>query len=194
MTRKSMQVWVILMISYLVTLIVIAIFLSDFRACNEPRVYKIFKDLMPLFLSLPVAWLSTVFQKRASFLTSVRSLYEKSVNAVQSAIQYTHMERPTKSEYASVLKEISATIELFRGSFRNLAAKNNPGLYPFESLKEIHKIISSLSYDQNFKSVDCKSSRDQIVSLWQDRMRPALVNELDRQTPTTFDSPFWGQS
>lgn len=154
--------------------------------------YDVLKDLMPLLLALPVVLLSVLYQRRASFLTSVRSLYESAVNSVQSAIQYTHLEAPSRTEYAAVLKELSTSIELFRGSFSNLGREGERGLFPFEALKEISKEVSSLSYGEGFDKHSADRIRFRIVKLWQKKLRPAILNELDRQTPTSFDSPYWG--
>lgn len=190
MTRRSLLLWISMVMLYLVGLIVLAVYLSGGDPENQS--YRIFKDLIPLLLALPTAWLASVLQRRSSFLTTLQALYRDAVGSVQSAIQYTHKTKPSQVEFAEVQKQISTTIELFRCSFRNLEErKDGTGLFPFEALKTIKEWIDYASFGENSTEEKRAAARRAIVALWQKRIRAPLLNELDRETPTAFDSPYW---
>jgi hypothetical protein len=190
MTRKTLRYWVTSIVLYLIFLILLALYLSG---GIDPTVkqYIILKDLIPLLLAVPTALLAAVLQRRVSFLSNVRSLYENSVKSVQTAIQYTHIKDPTLTEFATAKKELSTTIELFRGSFKNLReGPNHVGLYPFEALKTVNDWIDHVGVGSDAAGKS-REARAAIIDLWKSRIRAPLLNELDRQTPTTFDSPYW---
>jgi hypothetical protein len=177
--------------AYLVVLVAVALYLSGGNHPEAKR-FLVFKELIPLLLALPTAWLASVFQRRASFLTTLRGLYKDAVASIQSAIQYTHKAEPSQTDFGEVNKQISTSIDLFRGSFRNLEESGaSSGLFPFEALKTVREWIDYLGFGQDATADKRKATRDAIVALWQNQIRKPLLNELDREIPTTFDSPFW---
>jgi hypothetical protein len=191
MTRRLLLVNVFLVIAYVV--LWIAIF-TYFTVENHPtrRIYAtIIKEMIPLIIAIPVAWLTTCFQKRNSFLTNLRTLYDRATLAIQSAIQYTHLPRPSQKEYAAVMKELAATVDLMRGSFKNIKEKRGKGgLYPLETLKIINNWVGYLGFGNTFKKSEAPEVRKNILKLWRRRLRPALFEELDRHRLSRFDSPF----
>jgi hypothetical protein len=58
-------------------------------------VYATYKDLLPLLIAIPAAWLGYCFQRRTSYLAALRTLWENLIPAVQQAIHYTHLAQPT---------------------------------------------------------------------------------------------------
>jgi hypothetical protein len=193
-TRKTLSLWVGVVIVYLILLILIGVALSACCGGPEKDAFKTFHNLLPVLLAVPGAWLAACFQKRASYLASLRALYERSVSAFEGAHQYTYLDAASQEDFSRIKKELSSVIELFRANFRNLEAEGaKSGLFPFESLKTINDWIDYLGWGVSFRKSERKLVRDGIVKLWTRRLRPSLLAELDRQTPTTFDSPFWGR-
>jgi hypothetical protein len=191
MTRKSLARWFIIVMCYLVMLIAIALYLSGGNKPDE-HAYRVFKDLSPLFIAIPTAWLASVLQRRASFLSTLHALYNNVIASVQSAIQYTHKAEPSQADFVDIQKQLSITIELFRGSFRNLGEDNGTiGVYPFEALKTVKKWIDYAGFGENSTPDKRAVARRAIVGLWQNRIRKPLLNEFDRETPTSYDTPFW---
>jgi hypothetical protein len=76
MTRRVLARWVMAIMIYLGLLIVLGLRLSDWGRNPDANAYRVFKDLIPLLIAVPAAWLGALFQKRASFLSSLRILYE----------------------------------------------------------------------------------------------------------------------
>jgi hypothetical protein len=193
MTRRVLSWWILAVLAYLVALVVITAYVG--AECGpDSKAFKTITSLTPVLLALPAAWLAACFQKRSSFLSNVRVLYERSVLAVQSAIQYTHLEKPQARHFAAVQKELSSVIDLFRGSFSNVGEdKGKIGLFPFEALKTMQDWVSSLRSSDHLETDEKirRNARRSIVELWQKRLRPSLLAELDRQRPTKFDSPYW---
>ena len=66
------------------------------------------------------------------------------------------------------------------------------GLYPFSSLKKIHKCISLLGHSKKIEYEDSIYVRESIVLLW-GVMRESLLQEFDRDKPTQPESPFLKQ-
>jgi len=109
--------------------------------------FEVWRSCISLVLAVPAAILSYYIQRRNSYLQSLRDLWKQLLPAVQSAIQYTHIDSPNQKEYASVKKELNVVIDLIRGIFKNVPVEGSPtDLYPYENLKDIDEVISYLSY------------------------------------------------
>ena len=182
---------VIIVISVYAAAIVVGVVLRLLDTNNKDALpYSTFKDLVPLIIAIPAAWLGYCFQRRQSYLKDVRELWSKMVGPVQDAIQYTYLNSPAQSDYARVLKGLSVAIEEVRGVFANVgAAEQCIGLFPFEGLKEIHKKISRLGFDERFEREAADGARREIVEGWKEHRR-SFLTELERDTPVRPDSPY----
>ena len=151
--------------------------------------FSVYADLIPFVVALPAVYLGFCFQRRQSFLNSLKSLWTKLIVSVQDSIQYTHLQQPGIEEYSVTLKNLSIVMEEIRGVYKNKFETNeNIGIYTFESLKDIYNQISNLGYGQML-SEDQKKSRDEIIKCWK-TLRKTFLRELDRSVPTYIDSPF----
>lgn len=190
MTKRSIKKAFITAILTFFALLVIGIFISIFDTTDKRVIFSTFKDLMPLFLGIAAAWLGYCVQRRSAYLQQLRTLWTKLVDAIQNATQYTHLKQPTQEQYSNVLMKLSIAIEEVRGVFCNLNENDeNPGLYPFEPLKDIYGIISDLGYSENFKSALATGSRNKVTVLWKE-MRKEILKEFDREEPT-FPHSHW---
>jgi len=151
--------------------------------------YETFKDLIPLILAIPAAYLGYCFQQRGSYLHSLRSLWSQLVIAVNSAIQYTYLVSPTQEQYGKILTDLSIVTDELRGVYKNIGENpKNVGIYPYEPIKDIHKAISGLG----FRNLDEKSritARRQVVGHWKS-IRPNFLDEFDRAEPTKVVSRY----
>lgn len=162
---------------------------AHFPGSDNP-VYGTFKDLMPLMIAIPAAWLGYCFQRRQTYLKDVRDLWAKLVAAVQEAIQYTHLKEPGQPAYASVNKSLSIATEELRAVFSNLGADHySDGLYPFESLKNIQATIGKLGFGRDFSSERAATARCEVIEHWK-KLRLHFLTELERGLPATPDSPY----
>ncbi len=184
MTKKSMLRWVLVYVAWLSFVAVIAFFVYLYGAACEAWYYKLYKDLVPIFVSFPLAWLGFCLQRRMSYLQQLRILWSKLIDAVQKSIQYTHKEKPTQDEYSTVLMAISSAIEEVRGVFSNIDENDkNIGLYPFEPIKRVYDTISELGYGKEYDLEAARGARVLIMRLWK-IARTEILKEFDREVPT----------
>ena len=105
-------------------------------------VYQTYRDLIPLIIALPAAFLAQAFQRRASYMQGLRSVWGNMVNAVAAALTYAETPAPSKEQHVDVLRRLSAVIEELRGFDANVPSGVAPGgWYPFEPVKQIHGVI-----------------------------------------------------
>jgi hypothetical protein len=163
------------------------------RVCSpkDDALYATFKDLLPLLVAIPAAWLAFAFQRRQSYLQTLRSVFTRTIEAVQAALQYTHASQPPSQEqFGAVLSRLSGAIDEIRGVFKNVGETSERiGVYPFESLKAIHTIVSSLGFGATFQAANGHMARQKILDAWEEMRRPFL-REFDRDFPTFVDTPF----
>lgn len=171
--------------------IAVGIGLRLLDTCNKDApVYTTFKDLVPLIIAIPAAWLGYCFQRRQAYLKDVRDLWSKMVVAVQDSLQYTFLLEPGQPEYGRVLKGLSITMEELRAVFENVGeGESRIGLFPFESIKSIYGKVSDLGFGAQFKPKEAKQAREEILILWK-KLRSHYLSELERGIPVRPDSPF----
>jgi hypothetical protein len=145
--------------------------------------------LIPVAVAVPLAILTSALQRRISYIQALRDLWKQLLPAIQSAIQYTHLESPQQSDFAKVLTDLSISIDLIRAVFRNVRKpksrrlKGQVLLYPYENIKDINAVISWLSYGSSHRSFnECQRARRIIIGLWQE-MYNEMLQEFDRDVP-----------
>lgn len=190
MTKKTIHGWFLAAIIYFIALIILGVIFSIFDQSERRVVFSTFKDMIPLLISIPAAWLGYCVQRRSAYLQQLRSLWSKLVDAIQSSMQYTHLAQPTQQEYSIVLIKLSSAIDEVRGLFCNLGEMDKEvGLYPFEPLKDIYGLIEKLGYDNSFATDKADEVRKKVFALWKD-VRQELLKEFDREEPT-FPHSHW---
>ena len=150
---------------------------------THPKIAAILDTLFPLLVAIPAAYLAASFSRRNSHLQALRDLWGQLIPAAQTAIQYTHLEQPTQTQYARTLEALATAIDMLRGVFDNVATDRPPGLYPYENLKDIYKVIQWLGCGSGFRGTqDAKKARKCVTRLWQE-MHSAMLTEFDRAVP-----------
>lgn len=144
----------------------------------------IIKDIIPVALAIPTAFLAYAFARRNSYLQALREFWKQLVPSMQKAIQYTHLAEPKQTDFAPVMESLSSAIDLTRGVFSNISKNGSRGLFPHENLKDIQSIISWLGFGESFKKADAAKARQCITALWQE-MHHAMLAEFDRDVPVT---------
>jgi len=147
---------------------------------KEPRLFQLYKDLMPLVIAVPAAYLGYCFQRRGSYLQALRELWKVLIPAVQRAIQYTYLDTPDRKEFANVMRDLSTVIDSLRGVFRNIPRRDNAGLYPYEPLKDIWQVMSWLRDERGAEQR--RHARHCIRRLWHE-VHSAMLTEFDREVP-----------
>lgn len=150
------------------------------------RYFDRLKELKELLVAFPAAWLAFCVQRRLAYTKDAKDLWIMMVEAIQASIQYTHLSEPTQKEYGKVLRSISVVMDNVRATFVNCGeSAGNVGLYPFERLKEIHRIISDLDFEDGFRAHEARAARHEIVEEWKMLRRQYLL-QLERGLPTTI--------
>jgi hypothetical protein len=180
---------ILVIVIYAAAILTGAILKANYPDKDAPP-YEAFKDLVPLIIAIPAAWLGYCFQRRQAYLKDVRELWTTLVIAYEKSLQYTHLQNPSQIEYGDTLYTISCAIEELRAVFINIGESGDTaGLFPFESIKCIHRKISTLGFGNNFKQNNPKAIRDQINEIWKN-LRRHFLNNLQRGLPETADSPY----
>jgi len=110
---------------------------------------------VPAFVAVAAGWITYCLQRRVSYINSLRSLWDKVVEGVQHAIQYTYKTSPSETDFAEVMCELSCCIDDVRGVFRNVGesyVQPNPESKRYvKSLKGAKTIEDIALLTANFK-------------------------------------------
>lgn len=183
MTRAQLRWAVIGVIFVYAGTIVVGILWRQPLSQPASQKYGLYKDLMPLVIAIPAAYLAFAFQRRNSYLQALRSVWSKLADAIASAITYTNIDAPTEQRYVEVLTKLGAAIEEIRGVFRNIRSLGwAKGLYPFEPIKQIYLEFRELGFGADATPARRGEVRARIDDMWkQSRLR--LLAEFDRGKP-----------
>lgn len=190
MTREQLRRTLFFTVLFFILALFSAVVIFHFDHDHTKTYYDLFHDLIPLIIAIPAAYLGFCFQRRSSFLQALRLLWSNLIISVNAAIQYTHLEETTPDKYAEILVMLSKSIDEVRGVYKNVKSTELPGksLYPFESLKDMHRDITNLGYGTIDKKA-AKEIRNQIIHNWKD-MRETFLSEFDRFSPTIYHTPY----
>ncbi len=179
MSAKRLNIWIYMCVFWL---LLYGACYAYFAYC-ESTVAEILETLLPVALGIPAVVLAAGFSRRNSYLQALRDLWQSLIPAVQSAIQYTHLTPPTRSDFVQTQTALSSAIDELRGVFKNVPQRGGAvGLYPYEDLKDIVKAISWLGYETNFRTAQAVETRRCITRAWQN-MHHAMLGEFDRDVP-----------
>lgn len=149
-------------------------------ACPDAFLSTALEGLSPVMLLVAAAFLARDFNRRNSHLGAVRQSYLHMVPAVQEAIQYTHLRKPTQRDFACAQALLSTAIDSPRMVYENIDATDGArGLYPFDELKSIRKEIDDLRFG---RVLDRATARRRIINHWRD-LHDKIAGDLDRVKP-----------
>ncbi len=150
-----------------------------FRFPNrEDMHYVLFRDLVPLVIAIPAAWLAYSIQRRQGFLRQLGAASAEASLAAQAAIRHTRKARPTRDETAVVLAELGVAIDGARGVFRGLGRE----AMPFGDLEAIRDEVAALGFEDDWDPSRADAARPAIEARW-DQARGLLFEEFDRTAP-----------
>ena len=146
-------------------------------------VYQTYRDLIPLIIALPAAYLAQAFQRRASYVQGLRTLWSSMVGAIAAALAYTQTPAPSKEQFADVLRRLSGAIEEVRGFYANVPSGSATGWYPFEPIKQIYDVMLALGFAETATDARRDEAHEAIFRLWK-AARERFLRELDVELPT----------
>jgi hypothetical protein len=122
MTRKTFRRQVLMTIA--AVLLISAVLL--FASCHSPPRYtEALKAFPAIIVAIGAAWLAYCWQRRVAFTKALFDVWQKLVNSIQDAIQYTHLSKHEQPEFAKVMHSLSCRLDDIRGAFRNVGEKND---------------------------------------------------------------------
>ena len=140
-------------------------------------------------VAIPAAYLGDCFQRRSAYTSALREMWANLIESVNQARQYTFNNEPNQKFYGDVLKSLSKSIDEVRGVYRNIGESGKKiGIYPYESLKEIPKIISQLGFTE-YDKLKADKARCSIDFHWA-LLKSSFLFEFDRPVPTVVNTPF----
>ncbi len=124
--RKNVILILVTYAAAITALIIVKINFPDEKSIE----YNTLRDLIPLIIAIPAAWLAYSFQRRQSYLKDLRTLYSHLVSATQDAVQYTHLEKPNQSDFGRVQKSLQAVVSVpkVNGNFVGISVMDRVAL------------------------------------------------------------------
>jgi len=179
MTRRNLMIRIWLTVGAM--LLYAAVTAALFKL--SPEWYNVSKDLVPLSIAAPAAYLGYVFQRRMSYLQSLRQLWHMLIPAVHRAIIFANSPKREANEYCEAMMNLGAAIDALRGVFANVPKSGSlKGLYPFENLKDIYRIVEWIGCRDDRSEEQLVHARACMHKLWQE-MHGSLLLEFDRDPP-----------
>jgi hypothetical protein len=190
MTRSTLTKAVRKVVIALLAFFVIGVVLKYFYRDRDNPVYSTYKDLVPILLGIPAAYLAYCFNLRNAHLQTLRSLWSNAIKAIQKARDYCYLRELTYPEYAATLGGLSAVIDEVRGVFKNLGETDKEiGLYPFEPLKDIFKLVQALKPETTTTEQQKHETKKRIDAHWR-QLRTKFLRELERSEPDHPESRY----
>jgi len=173
MTRTKLLSNVVVVAGILGGLLIIAYFYKAF--------YDFLKDFSSMFIAVAAAYLIYCFQRRQAFLTSLRELWTKTIEAKADLIEYTHDPAPDQQKFGKAHRSLSMAIDMMRAVYRNVHERTSSiGLYPFEPLHDMRKALDGLGF-QNITPAAQKNARQSILQAW-NAFRWSFLQEFSAPT------------
>ena len=186
MTKKRLIRNILYFSIFYISVFAVAILIYFTDRTDNRKYYLLFKDVFPILMTFPVAYLGFCFQRRSNFQVALRSLWTNIIHAVNRAILFTEFKANSPQDQVDVLLALSKAIDEVRGVYYNIhQSKTKKGLYPFESLKTIYKIIEELNPNE-WHPEQMKAANMKIKHHWQ-IIRKVFLAEFDRSEPTFKD-------
>lgn len=190
MTAKSLRDILLLTIGIYAATIALGLLLRAWPWAGATTAYATYKDLIPLIIAIPAAYLAFCFQRRQSYMQALRSLWESTTRAIAAARTYTDTPKPAQEKYVQTLEGLSLVIDQYRGVFRNIPTRyGHGGWFPFEPIRQIYWEIRDLGYGEPVTEEMRQRARDRIEEMWK-RSREQLLAEFDRDVPTSHHAEY----
>jgi hypothetical protein len=184
MTRNHLRWILAVVISVYAIAIATGILLRRPFSQDPSTYYTAYRDMMPLVIAIPAAYLAFAFQRRSSYLSALRSVWGHMVGAIAASLAYADTESPTQEHQLQVLVKLSIAIEEVRGVFKNIPTSGTrDGWYPFEPIKQIYQEIRDLGFGAGMTPEAGAAAKERIYDMWK-ASRAQLLAEFDRDRPT----------
>jgi hypothetical protein len=184
MTRKTQTRILRLITLGLVTLVAVAL---AARIAGGPWLafYDFIRDTSLLIVTVVAAYLAHIYQKRASFLQSLRDQWHEIVEAKAALLFYLHQENPELDDYLWTARQLSTCIDNMRIVYSNVGETDDLiGFYPYAPLHKMRKVIESMDPRIATPTPDERyRARGEIWEAFK-AIREHFLDEFDLEEPT----------
>jgi hypothetical protein len=148
-------------------------------------IYELLRDMSLLIATGGVAYISNVYQKRSSFVTSLETEWRALVATKNALYAFCEKPQPSADDYIDVFCRLSASIDNMRIVYRNVGETDELiGLYPYAPLHDMRRTLITLDPRKNndIPVEYRKLSRDAILQSFY-ALRETFLDELDLEQP-----------
>lgn len=148
--------------------------------------YEYLKDMSLLIATGGVAYLGNIYQKRSSFIESLKEEWRDVLHAKSAVLEYTHLPSPTTQDYVRAFNVLSETIDNMRTVYRNVGETAElVGLYPYEPLHDMRRVFQTLNPKKASEITEDQQKlvRDSFLQAFY-ALRERFLEELDLEEPT----------
>jgi hypothetical protein len=147
--------------------------------------YEYLRDMSLLIATGGVAYISSIYQKRSSFLEALKEEWRDIIATKSALFAYTQIENPTTEQYIATFCKLSETIDNMRSVYQNVGETEDlVGLYPYAPLHDMRRALQTLDPRKNPSPDDETRNlvRDAILQSFY-ALRETFLEELDLEEP-----------
>ena len=147
-------------------------------------IYEFLRDMSLLIATGGVAYITNVFQKRQSFIESLKAEWRDIIEAKSALLTFMHKPTPSHDDYMVAFTRLSETIDNMRIVYRNVGeTRELIGLYPYAPLHDMRRVLQSLD-PKSWQGTpeDRKLARDAMLQSFY-ALREQFLEELDLEEP-----------
>ncbi len=148
-------------------------------------IYEFLRDMSLLIATGGVAYVSNVYQKRSTFVSSLETEWRGIVATKNALYAFCEKPYPTPDDYIEAFCRISETIDNMRIVYRNVGETGTLiGLYPYAPLHDMRRALQTLDprKNKNLTPEYRKLARDAILQCFYG-LRESFLEELDLEQP-----------
>ena len=148
-------------------------------------IYEFLRDMSLLIATGGVAYVSNVYQKRSSFVSSLEAEWRAVVTTKNELFTFCEKPYPTPDDYLAAFCRLSASIDNMRIVYRNVGETDDLiGLYPYAPLHDMRRALMTLDprKSKDISPEYRKLVRDAILQGFY-ALRETFLEELDLEQP-----------
>ncbi len=148
-------------------------------------IYEFLRDMSLLIATGGVAYVSNVYQKRSTFVSSLETEWRGIVATKNALYAFCEKPYPTPDDYIEAFCRISETLDNMRIIYRNVGETSTLiGLYPYAPLHDMRRALQTLDprKNKNLTPEYRKLARDAILQSFYG-LRETFLEELDLEQP-----------
>jgi hypothetical protein len=147
--------------------------------------YEVIRDTSLLLVTVVAAFMAHIYQKRSTFLQSLREQWREIVQAKSALIYYCHQENPSLDDYLKTARQLSECIDNMRIVYANVGETDELiGYFPYAPLHQMRKVLEGLDPRISMPTPEARyAARGQIWDAF-NAIREHFLDEFDIEEPS----------